>query len=81
MSYVLIVDDDEDARNILSKIVTDFGAQTEVAADGLQAIEYIRNSVPHLILLDLMMPSSSSTKDISSESIVASLFQHVMLPI
>ena len=56
MSYVLIVDDDEDARNILSKIVSELDINTETAADGAEALERINIERPDLILLDLMMP-------------------------
>ena len=58
--YVLIVDDDPDARELLEEIAQSIGFDTRSAADGLQALDVLRHAEldpPCLILLDLMMPS------------------------
>lgn len=54
--YVLIVDDDEDARRILSVIVKSLDVPFESAPDGIKALERTKQKRPSLILLDLMMP-------------------------
>jgi CheY-like chemotaxis protein len=54
--YVLIVDDDEDARRILGVIVKSLDISFESAPNGLMALERIKQKRPMLILLDLMMP-------------------------
>ena len=54
--YVLIVDDDEDAREILHRIVTAMGFETQMAEDGEEALKRVKQGNPRLILLDLMMP-------------------------
>ncbi len=54
--YVLIVDDDEDARRILSVIVKSLDLPFESAVNGLRGLERIKRRKPSLILLDLMMP-------------------------
>jgi two-component system cell cycle sensor histidine kinase/response regulator CckA len=55
---VLIVDDDQQTRDSLVELLTDEGYQTEVAADGRQALERLRAApLPDLILLDLRMPA------------------------
>ena len=54
--YVLIVDDDEDARRILGVIVKSLDVPFESAPDGLKALERTKQDKPKLILLDLMMP-------------------------
>jgi CheY-like chemotaxis protein len=54
--YVLVVDDDPDARGILCQILDSVGLSARQAADGQEALEHIRREAPRLILLDLMMP-------------------------
>lgn len=57
--YVLVVDDDPDAREILVRIVKALGLGAQSAADGLEALEALRQAEkdpPSLVLLDLMMP-------------------------
>lgn len=55
-NYVLIVDDDPDAREVLTDIVEHLGLNARVADDGQSALEMVASSSPSLILLDLMMP-------------------------
>ena len=54
--YVLIVDDDPDARKIMERILVGLGLSVQVAEDGRVALDLIRSRKPALILLDLMMP-------------------------
>ncbi len=54
--YVLIVDDDDDARRILARIMQSLGIETRTAADGREALDMINQAAPSLIMLDLMMP-------------------------
>ena len=55
---VLLVEDDEDIRNSIAEILADEGFQVVGAADGDDALRYLRAAaeLPRLILLDLMMP-------------------------
>jgi two-component system, chemotaxis family, chemotaxis protein CheY len=54
---ILIIDDDEDTREVLSMILGSEGHRIEEAADGVEALERLRSgSMPSLILLDMMMP-------------------------
>lgn len=55
-ALVLIVDDVEINREILSEIVTDMGYQTVLAESGVQALERIRERSPNLVLTDISMP-------------------------
>jgi CheY-like chemotaxis protein len=55
-SYVLIVDDDPDAREVLTDIVENLGLNAQSAEDGRVALETAYSRPPSLILLDLMMP-------------------------
>ena len=54
---VLIVDDHDDIRESLGELLTDEGYGVALAANGREALHYLRaNDPPCLILLDLMMP-------------------------
>jgi len=54
---VLIVEDDEDLREMMAQLLTLEGFQTATVANGREALEYLHNaSKPDVILLDLMMP-------------------------
>ena len=53
---LLIVDDHEDARDILSRRLGRQGYTTATAEDGARALEYIREHPVDLVLLDIMMP-------------------------
>jgi CheY-like chemotaxis protein len=56
MPYVLIVDDDPDAQEILVDIAEALGFDTQCAGDGQEALELILAESPLLVMLDLMMP-------------------------
>lgn len=53
---VLIADDDPDILLLLSLTLERDGYEVVVATDGLRALEAAFERVPHLIVLDLMMP-------------------------
>jgi CheY-like chemotaxis protein len=54
---VLVVDDDFGIRDNLTDALTDEGYSVATAADGVEALDYLRtHEPPGLILLDWMMP-------------------------
>ncbi len=55
---VLVVDDDQNVRDLICAILGSKGYGTAVAGNGKEALTYLRSSSmrPRLILLDLMMP-------------------------
>jgi two-component system, chemotaxis family, chemotaxis protein CheY len=54
---VLLIDDDPDVRLVLTRLLECQGYSVATAANGWQALEYLRHSGPsRLVLLDLMMP-------------------------
>lgn len=53
---VLVVDDDEDIRDVLVVMVTRFGHVADRACDGLEAIHALAERAYDVVLLDLMMP-------------------------
>ncbi|OEE32387.1 response regulator [Vibrio ordalii] len=54
---ILVVDDDEEIRQLLDEYLTKSGFDIVTTADGIELLAYLeRNSYPDLILLDVMMP-------------------------
>ncbi len=56
---VLVVDDSEVTLKLISEILTTAGLEVEVARDGLQAINRIREGEIRLIVSDWAMPNMS----------------------
>lgn len=55
---VLIVDDEQDIRDLISDILSDEGYKTRVAHDSTSAIEAIRSRIPSVIILDIWLQGS-----------------------
>ena len=54
---VLIVEDDEDLREMMAQLLTLEGFQTAAVANGREALDYLHQATrPDVIVLDLMMP-------------------------
>ena len=53
---VLIIDDDDGVRDLLTFMVKKEGFRAEVAVDGEEGVQKTERLRPDLILLDLMMP-------------------------
>ncbi|MBK9053655.1 MAG: response regulator, partial [Chloroflexi bacterium] len=56
---ILIIDDREDNRLLLSSQLRTQGYEISHAEDGLSGLEIARQQKPDLILLDVMMPKIS----------------------
>jgi DNA-binding NtrC family response regulator len=54
--YVLIVDDEANARTALAELLRDEGYRAETAADGFKALGKIEEETPDIVLTDLKMP-------------------------
>ncbi|MES2202472.1 MAG: HD domain-containing phosphohydrolase [candidate division FCPU426 bacterium] len=53
---ILVVDDDENARQFLKQLLLTEGYRVREAVDGLDALEKVDEELPDLVLLDVMMP-------------------------
>jgi two-component system, OmpR family, response regulator VanR len=53
---VLVVDDDEEIRNLIAIYLQNEGYRVLKAADGLEALEMLKQNEVHLLILDIMMP-------------------------
>jgi CheY-like chemotaxis protein len=56
MRKILVVDDTEDARDVLARLLRLGGFTTVTAEDGIEALKSLEMDHPDLVLLDLMMP-------------------------
>jgi len=56
MSHILIVEDDRDIADLLQRYLTRAGHLTDALGDGRDALAFIRDRVPDLVVLDLMLP-------------------------
>ena len=53
---ILIVDDEDDIREFIGYNLRREGYDISTASNGKEAVEIARTTLPHLILLDMMMP-------------------------
>ncbi len=58
-SVILVVDDNELNRDLLTRRLAKKGFATDEAADGFKALEWLANHHCDLVLLDIMMPGMS----------------------
>ena len=73
---ILVVDDDEDVRNMLCLVLSAEGYSATGAADGLEALRRMRQGEPPaLIVVDLMMPRMDGDALIHAMAEDASLAQ------
>lgn len=56
VGYILVVDDSQDNRNIITRRLLRRGLAFKEAENGYQALDIIKAEAPALVLLDLMMP-------------------------
>jgi CheY-like chemotaxis protein len=56
MKTILVADDKESSRELIRVVLERSGYHVQEAADGHEALEQARSTVPDLILLDLQMP-------------------------
>jgi signal transduction histidine kinase/CheY-like chemotaxis protein len=54
--HLLIIEDDEQARDMLQRMLETDGWTVQTAIDGVEGLERLRTDPPQLVLLDLMMP-------------------------
>ncbi len=56
MSSLLIIEDDPDLAELMAITLRTAGHEIHVAADGATALQLLREKLPDLIILDLMLP-------------------------
>lgn len=53
---VLVIDDEEDIREVLALTLSDSGCRVKTAADGIEGMETCRSFAPHIVITDIRMP-------------------------
>ena len=53
---ILIIEDEEILADLLEKKLTQVGYEVSVANDGVEGLDKVKESIPDLILLDIVMP-------------------------
>ena len=66
MTRILVVDDEQDLREMVNLMMQKEGYETEMAQDGIDFLEKNENFQPDIVTLDVMMPGLT-TKDILKE--------------
>ena len=57
MDKILIIDDDEDIRNLLKDYLEKEGYNIHVSKDGKEVIEVFKSFQPEIVLMDILMPN------------------------
>ena len=76
MARILIVEDNEMNRDMLSRRLKRKGYEIEVAVDGQQGVEMATASMPDLVLMDMSLPIMdgwTATKKLKSNEATAGL--------
>jgi len=58
----LVVDDNKENRDVLSKILIDIGCEVLLAEDGEQAVEMVRKHRPDIVFMDIRMPKMNGVE-------------------
>jgi two-component system, OmpR family, alkaline phosphatase synthesis response regulator PhoP len=59
---ILVVDDEPDFASIVQTNLESEGFTVEVAFDGVQGLEKVKENAPDLVILDVMMPEKDGYK-------------------
>ncbi len=76
MPKILLVEDNEMNRDMLSRRLTKRGYQVAIALDGVQGVELARSESPDLVLMDMSLPLKDgweATAEIKSDPATSSI--------
>jgi len=65
MARILIIDDEEDVRYVMRRILSAAGHEVIEAADGWEGIEISKSEAPDLVITDVFMPKVEGLETIS----------------
>lgn len=64
MKTIVIIEDDTDAQEVYQKILSKQGFRTFFASTGQLGMQLVQAELPHVIILDLMLPGSLSGMEV-----------------
>ena len=64
MAGILLIDDDEDFRTMLFKLLTRAGYKVVACSDGKKGLDLFRKSPDFLVITDLIMPNQEGIETI-----------------
>jgi DNA-binding response OmpR family regulator len=56
MAYILVIDDDQDVRDCIERVLISAGFEVRTAAEGRLAMEELAREPADVVVVDLMMP-------------------------
>lgn len=59
---ILLVEDSATNRYFIEQFIQELGYRCASAKNGVEAVEYCRNQVPDLVLMDIIMPEMDACK-------------------
>lgn len=86
---ILLIDDEEDIRDVVALVLTEAGFQVETAADGILGLDVCQKFHPHVVITDIRMPRMDGIRVLEEikthypdvEVIVATAFAEIGLAI
>jgi len=76
---VLIIDDEESILSSLRRLLEDKGYNVITNSDPVAAIEYMRNNIVHIALIDITMPNLDGLSALSMIKDVNGITQIIMM--
>ena len=76
---VLIIDDEENILSSLKRLLEDKGYTVITNSDPVAAIEYMRNNIVHIALIDITMPNLDGLSALSMIKDVNGITQIIMM--
>jgi len=76
MANILVVDDDRSLSTLYEQEFVDEGHNVALATDGFEALKYLENNRPDLVILDIAMPGMDGI-----ETLWRILGKHRTLPV
>jgi DNA-binding NtrC family response regulator len=61
MALILVIEDEENIREVIAEMVEQFNHQARLAATAADAVEMIKEERPAAILLDIVLPDATGT--------------------
>jgi CheY-like chemotaxis protein len=58
MAHILLIEDDDQYRDMLASMLRQDGHQVMAAADGTQGLRLCQEHVPDLVITDILMPDT-----------------------